>query len=135
MSEKLVIDGENAVLGRLSSYAAKQALQGKDVVILNSEKAIVLGREKNILENYRKKRARKGDIQKGPFFPTLPERILKRTIRGMLPYTRERGRTAFKRIKCYIGMPEQFKNEKIVKSARGKQGMSLGKISEMLRGI
>ncbi|MFH0868111.1 MAG: 50S ribosomal protein L13, partial [Candidatus Woesearchaeota archaeon] len=34
-------------------------------------------------------------------------------IRGMLPYKKERGRTAFKNIKCYIGIPEDFKNQKM----------------------
>jgi large subunit ribosomal protein L13 len=33
---------------------------------------------------------------------------MKRTIRGMLPYKRERGIEAFKRVKVYVGVPREF---------------------------
>ena len=132
--ERLIINAENAVLGRLASYAAKQALLGKKVIIVNSEKAIVVGNEKDILRRYMEKRKRGGSSQKGPFFPSQPERILKRVIRGMLPYKKGRGRGAFKKIRCYKGLPPEFENEKMVKSGRGKKGITLEKISKMLKG-
>ena len=40
--------------------------------------------------------------------------IVKRTIRGMLSYKKPRGKEAFARIKCYAGVPNEFKNEKLV---------------------
>jgi len=133
MTEQIIIDGENAVLGRLASYAAKKALQGFKVDIVNAEKVIVVGNEKDILERYKKKKAR-GGYGKGPHFSSRPEKILKRTIRNMLPYKQARGRNALKRIRCYISVPEEFKDKKMIKSKRGKRGISLEKISKMLRG-
>jgi LSU ribosomal protein L13P len=32
----MIIDGKNAVLGRLASYAAKAANEGEDVIIVNA---------------------------------------------------------------------------------------------------
>ncbi len=131
---EIIIDGENAVLGRLAGYAAKQALDGKKIEIVNSEKVIITGKKEDILEEYRKKREIGGSGLKGPFFPSTPEKILKRTIRGMLPYKKGRGREAFKRIKCYIGIPKEFEGKKMIKSIRGKRGLSLKELSDLLRG-
>lgn len=130
---QIIIDAENAVLGRLSSFLAKKALLGKEIRIVNSEKAIVQGKEKDILEKYREKRAR-GGYGKGPKFPTSPDMIVKRTIRNMLPYKQARGREALKRIRCYKGIPKEFQGKKMIKSGRGKHGITLNKISKMLSG-
>ena len=135
MTEKIIIDAENAVLGRLASYAAKQLLKGYEIEIVNSEKAIILGSEKNILERYKRIKARGGSALKGPHFPAQPEKILKRTIRGMLPYRQSRGKEALKRVKCYISVPEKLKDKKMIKSARGKRGISLGYLAKMLGGL
>jgi len=129
----IIINAENAVLGRLASYVAKQALLGKKIVIVNSEKAIVIGNEKNIVGRYKEKRAR-GGYGAGPLYPTTSERILKRTIRNMLPYKKERGREALKRVKCFIGVPKEFEDKKMIKSGKGKKGIGLDRISKMLRG-
>ncbi len=133
--DELLIDANNATLGRLASYAAKQALQGKKVIILNSEKAIVTGRKKFTIENYHKDKSRGGSSQKGPFFPTLPERIVKRTIRGMLPdYRRGKGREAFKRILCFKGIPEKYKDKKSIKAGKEKKAtyISIEEISKKI---
>ena len=45
--------------------------------------------------------------------------FVKRTVRGMLPYKKEKGEKALKKIKCYTAVPAQFKDKKfetIVKS-------------------
>ncbi len=81
-NQQAVIDATDAVLGRLASFIAKEALLGKKIVILNSEKAIIKGNKKDIVEDYKRKRAR-GSI-KGPHFPSNPEMIFKRAVRGML---------------------------------------------------
>jgi len=132
--EQIIINAENAVLGRLASYTAKQALLGKEIIIVNSEKVIILGKEKDILGKYMKIKEKGGSGLKGPFFHTQSEKILKRTIRNMLPYKQGRGRQAFKRIKTYKGLPEEFKDEKMIKSGKGKKGISLERISNLMRG-
>jgi large subunit ribosomal protein L13 len=134
MEERIVIDAENAVMGRLASYAAKQALLGRKIFIVNAEKAIVVGRRDNILKTYREKRDRGGNNFHGPFFPTTPEKILKRTIRGMLKYKKGRSAEAFKRVKVYLGEPEEFNKDKKIKSGKGQKGVTLEEISRLLRG-
>ncbi|MBM3233623.1 50S ribosomal protein L13 [Candidatus Pacearchaeota archaeon] len=126
---QIVIDAENAILGRLASFSAKQALLGKKVIIVNSEKAVVSGNRKSIIQGYLEKRK-----FKKVKYPSMPEQILKRTIRGMLSYKMGRGEEAFKRIRCYKGVPKEFENEKKIKSGReNKDLMSLEELSKMLK--
>ena len=108
---KMIIDAKDAILGRLSGYAAKQLLLGKKVEIINCEECIVSGRKASILGNYIRRIDRKAP-GKGPYFYRRPDMFVKRTIRGMLPFKRSRGIDAFKNIKCHIGVPENLKNEK-----------------------
>ena len=132
---QIVLDGTNAVLGRLASYAAKQALLGKEVAVVNCEKLAISGNKKIILQNYKDVRSKGGSSQKGPYFPTQPARIMKRTIRGMLSHKEGRGAAALKRIKCYEGLPKEFAESKAeqVFQAKGMKTMSLAEISEELR--
>jgi large subunit ribosomal protein L13 len=110
-----IIDGKNAVLGRLASYAAKESLKGEELAIVNCEQIFITGNKKNIFENYESKRKRVGSTQKGPKVSRTNEKIVKMTIRGMLPNARRmgRGRDAFKRIKCYTGIPKEFEGKKM----------------------
>jgi large subunit ribosomal protein L13 len=106
-----IIDAKGTTLGRLSTNAAKRLLNGDEIAIVNSEKAIISGKKTSIKKQYTKKRE-VGTYRKGPFFPRMPDMIVKRTIRGMIPYQTSHGRTAFKKLKCYIGVPEEFKDKK-----------------------
>lgn len=108
-----IIDGKGAVLGRLASYAAKQALKGEEIVVLNCEKIIITGNKEDIRENLESQRRRVGTTQKGPKVSRSIDKLVKRTIRGMLPEHRwGRGRVAFKKIKCYVGVPKEFEDSK-----------------------
>jgi large subunit ribosomal protein L13 len=102
-----VINGDGLLLGRLASITAQRALAGEEIAIVNAEKAIISGSRSRVLGNYEHKRSR-GSTGWGPFFPRRPDHIMKRTIRGMLPYKRPRGVDALKRIKCYVGIPVGF---------------------------
>jgi large subunit ribosomal protein L13 len=101
-------------LGRLASFVAKKALEGESIVIVNAEKAIITGNEEDIKERYKTRRD-VGDRYKGPFFPRMPDRIVRRAIRGMLPYKTRRGRDAYKRVKVYIGVPKELEGKDIKK--------------------
>jgi len=116
-----IIDGTNAVLGRLASYSAKEALKGEEIVILNCEKVMITGNRRNILENFQIKRRRVGSGQKGPKHSRLSHLIVKRAIRGMLAHRSGRGREAFRRIRCYEGIPEQFKASKKIVGSKEKK--------------
>lgn len=120
MEMKIVIDGKNALLGRLSSYAAKQSLLGKEISIVNCNEVVISGKPKSIIGEYKEIRQKGGSSLKGPFFPKIPERIVKRTIRGMLSHRQGRGRDALKRIKCYNETPVEFEKSKMVKSGKEK---------------
>jgi len=129
-----VIDGENAVLGRLASYAAKQALLGNKIVVVNCDKVIISGRRARTISDYKVTRARGGHSQKGPIFPTMPARIVKRTIRGMLSHKEGRGANAFKKIRCYENIPKEFSEsnkEHITSSAHGE--INLKELSREMR--
>jgi len=116
---KRVINAQGASLGRLSTAVAKSLLQGYEIAIINSEKAVISGKKKEIKGEYQQKRD-VGTYRKGPFFHRSPERIVKRTVRGMMPYQKPHGREAYKRLKCYLGVPEEFneKNAEIIEQAK-----------------
>ena len=117
-----IIDGENAVLGRLASYAAKESLKGEEVIVLNCEQIIIPGNKKNIKKNFEIKRSRVGSSQKGPKHSRISEKIVKRAIRGMLPDHRKgKGKIAYKRIKCYSGIPKEFQESKKIIGGKEKR--------------
>jgi len=133
-----IIDASNAVLGRLATHVAKLALQGERVILINCENTVISGSKKNILERYQHLRDIGGPFH-GPFFPRTPERIVKRTIRGMLPHKQARGREALKRVICYIKVPEEYvdKEPETIESADsahlkvGKM-LRIGELSKLL---
>lgn len=119
MSE-VVIDAHNALLGRMASYAAKQALRGHHVVVVNCAEAVISGNAQSIIGEYQVARARGGYAQKGPYFPKQPQRIVKRTIRGMLPHRQQRGLLALKRVMCYDRVPTKYTEAKKIKAGKEK---------------
>ena len=128
-----IIDGKNATLGRLASYVAKQALKGEEFVILNCEQIIITGSKKDIKDKFLRSRGRVGSSQKGPKISKSNEKIVKRTIRGMLPDHRQgRGKQALKRIKCYVGIPKEFEDKKKITAGKEK-GIKFVKVGEILR--
>ncbi len=108
----MIIDATNMILGRLASFAAEKSQLGEDIRIINCENAIVTGNKKRTLKDYNEK-LQMGSSTRGPFTPKRADRFVKRTIRGMLPYNKEIGKKALKRIRCYIGVPEELKDKKV----------------------
>ncbi|RZN40586.1 MAG: 50S ribosomal protein L13 [Methanophagales archaeon ANME-1-THS] len=105
-----VIDGDGLILGRLASTVAKRLLTEKDreIVIVNAEGVVISGSKEQLFKEYKRRRDR-GSPEQGPYYPKMPDRIVKRTIRGMLPYKQAKGREAFSRLKVYLGVPEEYK--------------------------
>ncbi|MEM4702781.1 MAG: 50S ribosomal protein L13, partial [Archaeoglobaceae archaeon] len=93
---------------------AKRLLMGERIVVGHAEKAVITGNKANIFERYKEKYDR-GSKEKGPYFPRHPEKIFKRTVRGMLPWSSRRGRDAYRRLRVFIGVPEELKNSKFEK--------------------
>ncbi len=115
--EKIFIDADGSAMGRVCSFAAKQALGGNQIVIVNSEKAIISGRKvQNITDFKLRRRLNTIKPRKGPFFSKSPEKIMKRCVRSMVPDFRlGRGKIAIRLVKCYCGVPEEFAKEKLIK--------------------
>ena len=134
MENKIIIDAADGMLGRIASYSAKQSLLGKEVIVVNCNEALITGRPKSVFTDYQQKRARGGSSQRGPHFPKSPERIMKRTIRGMLLYKKLRGCQAFKRILCYNSLPGEYENAKKIslKKEVKVKAVKLSKIGELL---
>lgn len=102
--KEIIIDGNDAILGRLGTYVAKELLKGNSVKILNSEEVIISGKKELFVEKIKQKRRMgSGGSLKGPKYIRESDRILKRIIRGMLPWDKPKGRQAYKRLKCFIG--------------------------------
>lgn len=133
---EVIIDGTGAVLGRLATFAAKQALLGNKVSVVNCEKIIVTGKKKPLEEVYLNKRNRGGSAQKGPYYSKSTEQMVKRTIRGMLPWKKTTGQEAFKRVRCYKGIPEEYstkeKKEMKAKFTRRVPHLTIEQISKMI---
>ncbi len=130
------IDATGQILGRLASLVARRLLDGDEIVIVNAEKAVITGNRDSVLGEYQEKR-RIGSQRRGPYFPKRADRILKRTVRGMLPYQRPRGREALKRLQVHIGVPEKLKSletESIASSIEGKTAtyITLEELSKLL---
>jgi len=123
---ELVINGENEILGRVASHAAKNALQGKTVVVINCDKVLISGNKSAIMDKYLTMRMRKAVK-----FPSVPEQIMKRTIRGMINYKSGRGAAAFKKIRCYNNAPEEYQKVSAIKL--GNKNIDLMTLKEMGR--
>ncbi len=102
-----VVDASNMVLGRLASKIARDLLNGEEIVVINAEKAVIIGNKDNIIEKYTSRREI-GSVRKGPYYPKSPDRILRRTVRGMLPMKKSRGVDAYRRLKVYMGVPKDL---------------------------
>ena len=48
----MIIDANNLILGRLGTYAAKKALLGEKIDIVNCESCVITGNRKKIFDNY-----------------------------------------------------------------------------------
>ena len=102
-----VVDASGLVLGRAASLIAKRLLNGESIVVLNAEQSVVTGERSQAIAHYTAARAR-GSVRSGPHFPRYPDRIFRRTVRGMLPHLQTRGRVAFRRLEVYIGVPPEY---------------------------
>jgi large subunit ribosomal protein L13 len=133
-----VIDATGCTMGRLSSFVAKELLNGEKVIVVNAENVYISGSRDFLINEY-KRRRELGTQRKGPFFPRTPDKILKRTVRDMLPYQKPRGRAAYKNLRVYTGIPEDVSKENIEKMEsfqfKGLKGMTLLELSEELGGV
>ena len=113
----LVYHATDKVLGRLASHVAKELLSARKagsplrVIVVNAEHAIVSGPKSTVVANYDFK-YKLNHPRKGPFFPRMPDQILKRTVRGMLPYQKNSsGRNSLRDLRVMIGTPANLSGD------------------------
>ena len=130
------IDASECVMGRLASSVAKSLLNGEEVHIINAENAVISGSKEMVFGEYISKR-NLNHPRKGPYYPRMPHMMLKRAVRGMIPYQKPKGREAFKRLKVDVGTPLALQKEKAETIEKAKMNNStkyirLGDVSENL---
>ena len=134
-----VIDGKNAILGRLGTAVAEKIMAGEEVVVLNCESIVITGEKEMVFADY-KARFDRGECKsrKGPFYPRRADLLFKRSVRGMIPWTTTSGRNAFRRLHADVGTPKQFAEgfevtveEQAMKKITGKY-TTLGAVAKFL---
>jgi large subunit ribosomal protein L13 len=112
-SPEVLVNAEGLIVGRMCSKVAKLLLNGNEVIILNAEKAVFSGKRKSkVAEAHLFLEV--GAPERGPFHYRRPDRFLRKSVRGMLPFKQPKGKSAFKRLKVYMGVPAEFKNKETV---------------------
>ena len=105
-----VVNGEGLILGRMCSKVAKRLLNGEQIIIVNAEKIIISGKRKSKVAEAHKF-LEVGAPDRGPFHSRRPDRIVRKTVRGMVPWKQPKGKVAYKRLKVYLGVPLELKDQ------------------------
>ena len=136
----MIINGEGHILGRLASVISKHLLEGEEVIVLNADKIMLSGSKDWAYAKY-KQRVDRASISNprdlGPKYPRRPDDIFRRTVRGMLPYKKSKGKESYKKLQSYVGVPREFKDAEYQKIPQAeyndlKKGIELGELSKLL---
>jgi large subunit ribosomal protein L13 len=108
------VDGTNQIAGRLCSHVAKLLKNGNRVSIVNSENIMLSGTRKMVIEEYRKylEISSITNPKFGPFHPRRPDTMTTKMVRGMLPKNKPSGEASLKRLRVYLGVPNELKSKK-----------------------
>ncbi|MBK5132976.1 50S ribosomal protein L13 [Candidatus Bathyarchaeota archaeon] len=108
-----IVNAEGLIMGRMASKVAKLLLNGNKVVIINAEKTIISGKKRSKVAEA-KEFLEVGSPKRGPFHYRRPDKILRKTVRGMLPHRQPKGRTAYKKLKVFLGIPKEFEEKQMI---------------------
>jgi large subunit ribosomal protein L13 len=114
----LYVDATDQILGRMAAAVAKKLLEGYRVYIFNAEKAVISGDPLRVFQGYRiwwKIKVHVNPYKWGPHRPRSPTMIVKKAVYGMLPKNKQKGREAMRRLRVYIGLPEEFKDKPLIR--------------------
>ena len=114
--EYLLIDGTGAIMGRLASIVAKLALLGNHVLVINAKDIVISGHKQSIFDHYIQKRNIKTrtNPHAGPFFYRTPDKLFRRTVRGMVPRKTARGSDAYARVHVRVAGYDKEKYPRVV---------------------
>ncbi len=131
--EYQVYDAKDKVLGRLASIVAKELLNGKKVAVINSDMAIISGDRKGIKAKYKTRLdiKEKANPEHSPYWPRRTDMLVKRVIRGMLPYKKKTtGKEAYENLRVFVGIPSAFKDIKPIEiKSKNPKEMYVGYIT------
>ena len=116
--KKSVIDAIGAVMGRLATSIAQRLLGGEEITVINAEKILITGNPKHYKQHYLE-RIRRGSPHHGPFYPRAPDAIFRRTVKGMLPFNKTKGRNALSNLTVHIG-DQGMKGESAARTIRSR---------------
>ena len=122
-----VVDTRDCIMGRVASQVAERALDGEKVAVVNAEQAVITGSREDTVETYRERRRVGSD--RGPAYPKRPDGIFKRSVRGMVPHRKDRGREALSNVRVYVGNPYDGDGEAV--EAEILDGTSLDRLSNI----
>ncbi len=108
-----LVNADGLILGRMASVVAKKLLNGEKVIIVNAEKAVISGKKKSKVAEA-KEFLEVGAPKRGPFHYRRPDRILRKTVRGMLPFKQPKGKNALKKLKVFISVPKDLTDQQMV---------------------
>ena len=114
--QTIIVDGTNLIAGRLCSHVAKLLIKGNRVSIVNSENIMISGDRNAIIEEYRKflEVASINNPTFGPFHPRRPDTIISKMVRGMLPKNKPSAQIALKKLRAYLGVPNELRSKKTI---------------------
>jgi large subunit ribosomal protein L13 len=107
-----IVNADGLIVGRMATYVAKRLLKGEEIIIVNAEKAILSGKKSGKLSDA-KEFLGVGAPGRGPFHYRRPDRLVRKSVKGMLPIKQPKGKQAYKRLKVYMGVPKDFKDQKM----------------------
>ncbi|APX96482.1 50S ribosomal protein L13 [Natronorubrum daqingense] len=122
----VVVNARDCILGRVASEVAQRALDGERVAIVNAEDAVITGDKEDVFGTYRKRLELGSD--RGPYYPKRPDTIFKRSVRGMVPHKKPRGREALDNVRVYVGNPYEDDDDR---EAEVLEGTSLDRLSNI----
>ncbi len=106
----MIVNAEGLILGRMCSKVAKRLLNGEEVIIINAEKAVLSGKRKSKIAEAHKF-LEVGAPERGPFHYRRPDRIMLKTVRGMLPIKQPKGKNALAKLRVFMGVPKELKDQ------------------------
>ena len=112
-----IVDASNLILGRMATYVAKRALEGRRITNVNAERAVISGTKARVVARAKLKLKTRtlANQDKAPKHPRRPDNYVRRVVRGMLPWKKSRGKDAFRRVRVFIGTPADYQGKPSVK--------------------
>ena len=110
----IYVDASGQIAGRMCSKIARELLSGKRVVVLNAENTLVSGRSTSVFRQWQARLEIYSHVNPiyGPIHPRRPDNIVRRMVRGMVPKTKTKGKSAMRHLRVYMGVPEKYASVK-----------------------